>query len=68
MDYGFNIGEDMIFLTKQEKAKIYVELYINNYNLGDYLKAIKDQGLESDEAELIWESIDHYEDTRPEEV
>jgi len=52
------LREYMIFLTKQERAKIYARLYINNRTLGNYLKAAKDQELELDEAELVWESID----------
>lgn len=42
--------------------------YVDHYNLGDYLEAAKKQGLNQDEAEVVWESMDQYEDIRPEEI
>lgn len=57
----------MILLTAQKKAKMYAKLYIDHYNFGDFLKATKEQGLSSIETEVAWESIDQYEDMRPED-
>ncbi len=58
----------MNFKTAQEKAGIYARLYIEHYNLGDYLKGAEEQGLKIDEAEVVWQSIDRYEDMRPSEL
>jgi len=58
----------MPFLTAQQRAKKYATLYVTHYNLGDYMLAAKNQGLKKEEAEVVWEAIDQYEDVRPEEI
>ena len=55
----------MNYLTAQQKAKIYATSYIDHYNLKDYFDATKKHKLSQDEAEVVWESIDKYEDMRP---
>ncbi len=58
----------MIFLTNQERARMYSKYYISTTNLRDYLNAADAQGLDAKEAEVVWESLDQYEDTKPEYV
>lgn len=65
---GFKKRIKMTFLTAQKKAEVYAKLYIEHYNFADYLEAAKEQGLNQDEADVVWESIDRYEDMRPSEV
>lgn len=55
----------MVFLTNQQRAKIYATTYASTTNLHDFLKVTAQKKLPHNEAELAWETIDQYEDIKP---